>query len=273
MSMKMGVFLLFGRTKRPDLHRTARQRFSPLSVGSSVGRIWSPLDTRRPLRQFAIGPPHSRQARLPHGTASDAELLVSTLPTVTRQSDQWMDLNSPPLTDPSRFEIHQFATAGRAPDSSRFLVRKAHMRGKAIGSQAMAKPPNKRPGEVSVRGLQRLIGLKYERDPKRGTRGKPGGFLLIWPAMGLDARFSAPWFHTVYTAHAASSPDWLRAQRPCLENPNMVTHGLRLARLETVQDRHRERSGIPLARGTWDRLLTWARQLGVAASKAIENGV
>ena len=34
----------------------------------------------------------------------------------------------------------------------------------------MAKPPNKRPGEVSVRGLQRLIGLKYERDPKRGTR-------------------------------------------------------------------------------------------------------
>jgi hypothetical protein len=32
------------------------------------------------------------------------------------------------------------------------MVRKAHMRGKAIGSQAMAKPPNKRPGEVSVRG-------------------------------------------------------------------------------------------------------------------------
>jgi hypothetical protein len=28
-----------------------------------------------------------------------------------------------------------------------------------------------------------------------------------------------PWFHSVYTAHAASSPDWLRAQRPCLENP------------------------------------------------------
>ena len=37
----------------------------------------------------------------------------------------------------------------------------------------MAKPPNKRPGEVSVRGLQRLIALKYERDPRRGTRGKP----------------------------------------------------------------------------------------------------
>src|ERR1700722_10978414 len=35
-SMKMGVFLLFGRTKRPDLHRTARRRFSPLSAGSSV---------------------------------------------------------------------------------------------------------------------------------------------------------------------------------------------------------------------------------------------
>src|SRR6266853_1047634 len=35
-SMKMGVFLLFGRTKGPDLHRTARTRFSPLSAGSSV---------------------------------------------------------------------------------------------------------------------------------------------------------------------------------------------------------------------------------------------
>ena len=35
-SMKLGVFLLFGRTKRPDLHRTARPRFSPLSAGSSV---------------------------------------------------------------------------------------------------------------------------------------------------------------------------------------------------------------------------------------------
>src|SRR5260370_140669 len=35
-SMKMGVFLLFGRTKGPDLHRTARRRFSPLSAGSSV---------------------------------------------------------------------------------------------------------------------------------------------------------------------------------------------------------------------------------------------
>jgi hypothetical protein len=35
-SMKMGVFLLFGRTKRPDLHRTARPRFSPLSAGSPV---------------------------------------------------------------------------------------------------------------------------------------------------------------------------------------------------------------------------------------------
>ena len=35
-SMKMGVFLLFGRAKGPDLHRTARPRFSPLSAGSSV---------------------------------------------------------------------------------------------------------------------------------------------------------------------------------------------------------------------------------------------
>ena len=29
---------------------------------------------------------------------------------------------------------------------------------------------------------------------------------------------------------AGHAPDWLRARRPCLENPNMVTHGLRLAR-------------------------------------------
>ena len=28
--------MLFGRTNRPDLHRTARPRFSPLSAGSSV---------------------------------------------------------------------------------------------------------------------------------------------------------------------------------------------------------------------------------------------
>src|ERR1700720_2987919 len=35
-SMKLGTFLLFGRTKRPDLHRIARRRFSPLSAGSSV---------------------------------------------------------------------------------------------------------------------------------------------------------------------------------------------------------------------------------------------
>jgi hypothetical protein len=70
---------------------TARQRFSPLSVRSSVGRIWSPLDTRRPLRQFAIGPPHSRQATLERTEPRRMlELLVSTLPTVTRQSDQWM---------------------------------------------------------------------------------------------------------------------------------------------------------------------------------------
>jgi hypothetical protein len=34
--MKLGAFLLFGRTKRPDLHWTARPRFSPLSAGSSV---------------------------------------------------------------------------------------------------------------------------------------------------------------------------------------------------------------------------------------------
>ena len=35
--MKLRAFLLFGRTKRPDLHRgTARLRFSPLSAGGSV---------------------------------------------------------------------------------------------------------------------------------------------------------------------------------------------------------------------------------------------
>ena len=61
------------------------------------------------------------------------------------------------------------------------------MRAKAIDTQAMAKPPNKRLGEVSVRGLQQLIGLKYERDPKRGTRGKPGGFLLIFSSRKSSA--------------------------------------------------------------------------------------
>src|SRR5260370_1053049 len=31
-SIKMGVFLLFGRSKGPDLHRTVRRRFSTLSA-------------------------------------------------------------------------------------------------------------------------------------------------------------------------------------------------------------------------------------------------
>ena len=66
------------------------------------------------------------------------------------------DLNSPPLTDPSQFEIHQFATAGPA----------------AVVTTQQG------PGEVSVRGYT-AVGLKCARDPKRGTRGKPGGFLLI----------------------------------------------------------------------------------------------
>jgi hypothetical protein len=75
----------------------------------------------------------------------------------------------------------------------------------------------------------KLIGLKYERDPKRGTRGKPGGFLLIWPAMGLDARFSAAWFHPVTSRFVAASL------------PRKSKHGHTWppsrARVETVQDR------------------------------------
>jgi ureidoglycolate dehydrogenase (NAD+) len=35
----------------------------------------------------------------------------------------------------------------------------------------------------------------------------------------------------------------------------------------------RERSGIPLPRGTWDRLLACARQLGVAAPQTMQNEV
>jgi hypothetical protein len=38
--MKTGAFLLLGRTKRPDLRRTARPRFSPLSAGTLARRIW-----------------------------------------------------------------------------------------------------------------------------------------------------------------------------------------------------------------------------------------
>ncbi len=37
--------------------------------------------------------------------------------------------------------------------------------------------------------------------------------------------------------------------------------------------RERERGGIPLPRGTWDRLLACARQFGLAAPKTLENGV
>jgi hypothetical protein len=93
--------------------------------------------------------------------------------------------HSPPLTDPSRFKIHQFATAGRASTSA---------------------------------------------TPSAARGASPEGFLLIWPAMGLDARFSAAWFHPVPTPHIPHRRRTGCAQRPCLENPNMVTHGLRLAR-------------------------------------------
>ena len=63
------------------------------------------------------------------------------------------------------------------------------------------------------------------------------------PPEGLShvARFSAPWFHPVYTAHAASSPDWLRAQRPCLENPSVGhTWPPPRARVDTVQNDSQE---------------------------------
>jgi GH15 family glucan-1,4-alpha-glucosidase len=60
--MKMGVFLLFGRTKRPDLHWTARQRFSTLSAGSSVlDALWivaiileQPAEDLRTVGEFAV---------------------------------------------------------------------------------------------------------------------------------------------------------------------------------------------------------------------------
>src|SRR6478672_5703817 len=49
--------------------------------------------------------------------------------------------------------------------------------------------------------------------------------------------FPAAWFHPVPTPHIPHRRRTGCAQRPCLENPNMVTHGLRLARVDTVQNR------------------------------------
>jgi hypothetical protein len=73
---------------------------------------------------------------------------------------------------------------GRAPDSTRFLVRKAHMRGKAISSQAMAKPANKRPGEVApdrpqVRGRSqaRHAGQARRVSPDLARHGSGGPVL------------------------------------------------------------------------------------------------
>ena len=62
--MKMGVFLLFGRTKRPDLHRTSPPAFFAAFRWQLGWQNLVAFDTRRPLRQFAIGPLHSRQVRL-----------------------------------------------------------------------------------------------------------------------------------------------------------------------------------------------------------------
>jgi hypothetical protein len=52
---------------------------------------------------------------------------------------------------------------------------------------------------------------------------QPSGRLPTSPKFACRcARFSAPWFHSVYTAHAASSPDWLRAQASL---PRKSKHG------------------------------------------------
>jgi hypothetical protein len=77
--------------------------------------------------------------------------------------------------------------------------------------------------------LRRLAGQVRAR-PQARHAGQARRILLIWPAMGLDARFSAAWFHPVPTPHIPHRRRTGCAQRPCRENPNMVTLGLRLAR-------------------------------------------
>jgi hypothetical protein len=74
--------------------------------------------------------------------------------------------------------------------------------------------------------------------PSAARGASPEGFLLIWPAMGLDARFSAAWFHPVPTPHIPHRRQTGCAQRPCLENPNMGhTWPPPRARVDTVQSR------------------------------------
>jgi hypothetical protein len=64
---------------------------------------------------------------------------------------------------------------------------------------------------------------------------RPAGTTLRPPARQPEVRMSmCPVLGTLvpFGIHRTCRivADWLRAQRSCLENPNMVTHGLRLAR-------------------------------------------
>ena len=125
--------------------------------------------------------------------------------------DNWRAHRTPMLAGPC-----PFAERSSRPPKTRAVERSCGSPPRRIGADRLAPAYRAAANGASPAPCSRRDAWPgYERDPKRGTRGKPGGFLLIWPAMGLDARFSAAWLHPVYTAHPASSLDQLRAQGPC----------------------------------------------------------
>src|SRR5207342_3369813 len=86
-----------------------------------------------------------------------------------------------------------------------------------------------RPRNASIRDPPICDG-KYERDPKRGTRGKPGGGSGC-PVLGSLVP-SGP-----DTAHPASSPDWLCSASLPRKSKHGHTWPPPRARVETVQKR------------------------------------
>jgi hypothetical protein len=89
----------------------------------------------------------------------------------------------------------------------------------------MSKPPR---GIIAVTPTGRAARRLWI--PTRANAGKR------WHGTRTYRTHGARWMPVSGLPHLRRFvPDWLRAQRPCLENPNMVTHGLRLARVDTVR--------------------------------------
>jgi hypothetical protein len=110
-------------------------------------------------------------------------------------------------------------------------------RGRSRRAQQRVKCDSHEAAGYSIRHW--IIGCRRSNRELSGARDRTG-------LSSICARFSAPWFHAVYTAHAASSPDWLvlsvlaskiqtwshmasasRARRDCSGSSRIVVRTLR----------------------------------------------